>query len=209
MKVPRPFQRTTVRLSLVAGVLVGGGVAVTLGVNTSTAQSHQLSATASTMVTTTTSTAVTATTSTAIVTTSTTVVTAPGPVPPLSENIVDALDHTGVTVSPLSQSEIAASGFAGTPAAFQDATSAALAELPLGSTVSAASLVTLAGAPGLGGPTTVLAWAIQTVPAGGYMTASAGPAGVDEQGRLVPNYEIDFVNAATGRWIMSTQGGTH
>jgi hypothetical protein len=90
---------------------------------------------------------------------------------------------------------------------FSAAEKAALAQLPAGSKLVAADLVTLVDGPGPGGPTRELAWAFQSLPRGGYVVPSDGPPGLKE-GLLRPNFRVDFVNASSGRWVMATESSS-
>jgi hypothetical protein len=87
----------------------------------------------------------------------------------------------------------------------QPAVAAALAQLPQGSSASAADLVMLINSQH---PAGELVWAIETVPAGGYHAVSVGPV---RPGRTVSspppeNFRVDFVNASTGAWLEGVQG---
>jgi len=141
--------------------------------------------------------------STTTATSTTTLGTATTPTAALSAAVIGALDKTGVTVTPITAAQQTSLGPVITP---QAAVATALAVLPAGSVASAASLVTLAGGPGLGGPTTYSAWAIEILPEGGYVIPSAGPP--EFQARWNIDYQVDFVNALNDELIMSTEGST-
>jgi len=91
----------------------------------------------------------------------------------------------------------------------KSAVAAALAELPPGSSASAADLVTLTNSQYPGG---MLAWAIETIPAGGYSGFSCGPP--PRRGTAGPhhcqpprqNFRVDFVDASTGAWLEGVSG---
>jgi hypothetical protein len=118
------------------------------------------------------------------------------PLPALSAEFISAVNSTDVqivtTSAPASVTE-------------QSAVTAALAQMPQGSSASAADLVMLTNAQY---PAGELVWAIETVPAGGYQAVSVGPV---RPGRTVStppprNFRVDFVSASTGAWLEGVEG---
>ena len=85
--------------------------------------------------------------------------------PGLSAAFVSAVNSTDVQIVPTSESA---------PVTEESAATAALADLPPGSSASAAELVTLTNSQY---PNGVLAWAIETDPADGYHAVSYGRSG--------------------------------
>ena len=115
------------------------------------------------------------------------------PYPGLSAAFVSAVNSTDVQIAPVSESA---------PVTEESAATAALAELPQGSSALAAELVTLTNSQY---PNGVLAWAIETDPADGYHAASYGPVGAPHPAPL-RNFRVDFVNASTGTWLQGVEG---
>jgi hypothetical protein len=115
------------------------------------------------------------------------------PYPGLSAAFVSAVNSTDVQIAPVSESASVTEGSAAT---------AALAQLSPGSSASAAELVTLTNSQY---PNGVLAWAIDTDPAGGYQAPSYGPAGYSHPAPE-RNFRVDFVDAATGTWLEGVEG---
>jgi len=116
------------------------------------------------------------------------------PVPSLSAAFVSAVNSTDVQIAP-------ATGPASVGEA--SAVSAALGALPPGSSALAAELVTLTNSQY---PTGVLAWAIETIPAGGISAGSGGPAGTHQPSPPPRNFRVDFVDASTGAWLEGVAG---
>ena len=87
------------------------------------------------------------------------------------------------------------------------ALSAVLAEEGARSVAKAAQLVTLDSAQS---PNGVLAWAIWVVPEGGYFPVT-GPVPIPGSAVTTPttlvqnNYQVDFVDATTGRWLQAIE----
>ena len=115
------------------------------------------------------------------------------PYPGLSAAFVSAVNSTDVQIVPTSESA---------PVTEESAATAALAQLPPGSSASAAELVTLTNSQY---PNGVLAWAIDTDPAGGYHAASGGPVGAPHPAPP-RNFRVDFVDASTGTWLEGVEG---
>jgi hypothetical protein len=122
------------------------------------------------------------------------------PLPALSAAFIRAVDSTDVRIVATSQTA---------PIAEESALAAALAQLPKGSSASAADLVMLTNSQH---PAGKLAWAIETVPAGGYYAVSGGPVRRPGSTASAPpppppeNFRVDFVNASTGVWQEGIQG---
>ena len=117
----------------------------------------------------------------------------PAPYPGLSAAFVSAVNSTDVKIAPVSESA---------PVTEESAATAALADLPPGSSASAAELVTLTNSQY---PKGVLAWAIETDPADGYHAVSYGPVGAPHPAPL-RNFRVDFVDASTGTWLQGVEG---
>lgn len=115
------------------------------------------------------------------------------PYPDLSAAFVSAVNSTDVQIAPASESA---------PITEESAATAALAQLGPGSSASAAELVTLTNSQY---PNGVLAWAIETDPAGGYHAVSGGPVGKPHPAPLM-NFRVDFVDASTGTWLEGVEG---
>ena len=121
--------------------------------------------------------------------------------PPLPSTLVSSIDNLGNGMSLAS----AASERAVVP--LPRALSAVLAEEGARSVAKAAQLVTLDSAQS---PNGVLAWAIWVVPEGGYFPIT-GPVPIPGSTVTTPttlvqnNYEVDFVDATTGRWLQAIQ----
>lgn len=118
--------------------------------------------------------------------------------PGLSAAFISAVNSTDVQIVP-------ASGPA--PVTEASAVAAALAELPPGSSASAGGLVMLTNSQY---PAGVLAWAIETTPAGGF-SAGSGPMGAPDQASAqasppLRNFRVDFVDASTGAWLEGVAG---
>ena len=120
--------------------------------------------------------------------------TTPGPLPAALVNVVNS-DGGGDSLS---------SPPSGDTASISESQAIAtdLAELPSGSEILSASLMIYSNSD----PTSVyasgmLVWALQDDLAGGIHPISGGPSGV--AGNQTLDYEVDFVNATTGKW----QGG--
>jgi hypothetical protein len=121
------------------------------------------------------------------------------PLPALSAAFIRAVDSTDVRIVATSQTA---------PIAEESALAAALAQLPKGSSASAADLVMLTNSQH---PAGKLAWAIETVPAGGYYAVSGGPVRRPGSTASAPppppeNFRVDFVDATTGAWLEGVQG---
>ena len=117
------------------------------------------------------------------------------PLPGHSAAFISAVNSTDVQIVTTS---------APAPVTEQSAVAAALAQMPPGSSASAADLVMLTNSQY---PAGELVWAIETVPAGGYRAASGGPPGAGHQPSLPPrNFRVDFVNASTGAWLEGVEG---
>jgi hypothetical protein len=117
------------------------------------------------------------------------------PLPGLSAAFISAVNSTDVQIVTSSASA---------PVAEQSAVAAALAQIPAGSSASAAGLAMLTNAQY---PAGVLVWAIETVPAGGYGAASGGPYRAGHQQSPPPlNFRVDFVDASTGAWLEGVEG---
>jgi len=116
------------------------------------------------------------------------------PVPALSAAFISAVNSTDVQIVTTS---------AAAPVTEQSAVAAALAQLPPGSSATAAGLVMLTNAQH---PAGVLAWAIETSPAGGFHAASGGPPGAAQQSPPPRNFRVDFVDASTGAWLEAVEG---
>lgn len=122
-----------------------------------------------------------------------------GSPPGLSSAFLGAVNSTDVHIVP-------AKG----PAAVSEesAVSAALAQEPPGASSPAAELVTLTDSRH---PAGVLAWAVQTIPVGGYI-AGGGPvpgANPNVPVHYTPprrNFRVDFVDASTGAWLGGVSG---
>jgi hypothetical protein len=118
-----------------------------------------------------------------------------GPVPALSAAFISAVNSTDVQI-------VTASTAA--PVTEQSAVATALAQLPPGSSATAADLVMLTNAQH---PAGVLVWAIETTPAGGFHAASGGPPGAGQQPSPPSrNFRVDFVDASTGAWLEAVEG---
>jgi hypothetical protein len=122
-----------------------------------------------------------------------------GPLPALSAAFISAVNSTDVQIVATSAP---ASGPA--PVAEQSAVAAALAQMPKGSSASAADLVMLTN---FKYPAGELVWAIETVPAGGYAVL-AGPMPRPGHTMSPPprNFRVDFVSASTGTWLEGVEG---
>jgi hypothetical protein len=120
------------------------------------------------------------------------------PLPGLSAAFIRAVNSTDVQIVTKS---------APAPVTEQSAVAAALAQLPQGSSASAAGLVMLTN---YQYPAGELVWAIETVPAGGYYAVSGGPVRRPGSTASAPpppeNFRVDFVNASTGVWQEGIQG---
>ena len=117
------------------------------------------------------------------------------PLPAFSAAFISAVNSTDVQIVTTS---------APASVAEQPAVAAALAQLPQGSSASAAELVMLTNDQYPGGE---LVWAIETVPAGGYHAVSGGPVKPGRTPSAPPeNFRVDFVNASTGVWLEGVQG---
>ena len=116
------------------------------------------------------------------------------PYPGLSAAFVSAVNSTDVQIATASESA---------PVTEESAATAAIAQLPAGSSASAAELVTLTNSQY---PNGVLAWAIETDPAGGFHAISGGPAGVAHPSPPPRNFRVDFVDASTGTWLEGVEG---
>ena len=120
--------------------------------------------------------------------------------PPLPSSLLTSLSNTDNAFS-------IATGQSAT-VSLPSAVSAVLAADGAGSVPKGAELLTLHW-PQPSSPGT-LVWAIWVVPEDGYMPFS-GPAPIPGSGMTVPkvvnqsNYEVDFVNAATGELLYNTQ----
>ena len=114
--------------------------------------------------------------------------------PGLSAAFVRAVNSADVQIVPTSESA---------PVTEESAATAALAQLPPGSSASAAELVTLTNSQY---PNGVLAWAIDTDPAGGYHAPSGGPVGAPHPAPPPRNFRVDFVDASTGTWLEGVEG---
>jgi hypothetical protein len=117
-----------------------------------------------------------------------------GPLPALSAAFISAVNSTDVQIVTTS---------APAPVTEQSAVAAALAQMPPGSSASAADLVMLTNTQY---PAGELVWAIETVPAGGYGPLTAGPVGVEHSPPPTPNFRVDLVNASTGAWLEAVLG---
>jgi hypothetical protein len=122
------------------------------------------------------------------------------PLPALSAEFISAVNSTDITIATTS---------APASVAEQSAVAAALAQLPQGSSASAAGLVMLTN---YQYPAGELVWAIETVPAGGHYAVSGGPVRRPGSTASAPpppppeNFRVDFVNASTGVWQEGIQG---
>ena len=121
---------------------------------------------------------------------------ATGPMPALSATFISAVNSTDVQIVTTN---------APAPVTEQSAVAAAMAQLPPGSSASAADLVMLTNSQY---PAGELVWAIETVPAGGYHAASGGPPRVAGTQPSSPprNFRVDFVDASTGAWLEGVEG---
>lgn len=129
----------------------------------------------------------------------TTLSTAPVPVPPasLSPAYIASVNRTDVTIVP------APAALASTAKVTEgDAINVALSQVPPGSTALAAELVQLSGVLSLHG---ALAWAVAVRPQGGYGAPDQVPSGLHSAPPSY-NFEVVFVNALTGSWIMADEG---
>jgi hypothetical protein len=121
-----------------------------------------------------------------------------GPLPALSSEFISAVNSTDVQIVATS---------APASVAEQSAVAAALAQLPQGSSASAADLVMLTNSQY---PAGELVWAIETVPAHGYQAISGGPAPFRSGQTMSPppprNFRVDFVSASTGAWLEGVEG---
>lgn len=116
--------------------------------------------------------------------------------PGLSEAFIGAVNSTDIHIVP-------AKGPAAVSA--ESAVSAALAQAPPGSSALAAGLVTLTDSQH---PAGVLAWAIQTTPAGAASVGPARPPGTHNHYAPPPryNFAVNFVDASTGAWLEGVSG---
>jgi hypothetical protein len=118
-----------------------------------------------------------------------------GSLPGLSAAFISAVNLTDVRIVAASQTA---------PVTEESAIAAVLAELPPGSSATAGDLVMLTNAQH---PDGVLAWAIETTPAGGFHAASGGPPGAGQQPSPPPrNFRVDFVDASTRAWLEGVEG---
>jgi hypothetical protein len=119
------------------------------------------------------------------------------PLPALSAEFISAVNSTDVQIVTTS---------APASVAEQSAVAAALAQLPQGSSASAADIVMLTNAQY---PAGELVWAIETIPAGGFAVLG-GPAPFRSGQKVASppprNFRVDFVSASTGAWLEGVEG---
>ncbi len=117
----------------------------------------------------------------------------------LPSSLVNALNSTDVSVTNVQQQS--------TAVPLSTAVSVVLSKAGASSTAHYAGLVDLKDTQD---PAGTLAWAIEIIPANGFIPFSGpAPTGTGQSTsttQVHSNYEVDFVNASTGQWMQAVQG---